>query len=64
MNLGKAITRAVKTNDAALAGRIADVLRFKHGYSYEDVQNAFCYITNCTPAAVEALMYEVDYYND
>jgi hypothetical protein len=61
MTIRKAITRAVTENNAVMAGRIADFLRFKHGLNYDQIQKMFFNITGISAAQFEGLMYEADY---
>jgi len=58
--LGEVTKEAVRTGDARKAGKVADVLRFGHGFRYDDVLAFFRRITGITPADFEALMYEAD----
>lgn len=59
--LGDKIREAIETQDATLAGRIADQLRFKHGLNF---QQSFEVIKKASPdtelADWAALLYEAD----
>lgn len=59
MTLGQAITQAVTTRNARMAGFVADVLRDK-GFNYDEV---YAFVNERAPIAQaewETLMYEAD----
>lgn len=60
MKLTDAIKQAVANRDSALAGKVADVLRFRCGMSY---QESYEYVNRQSPIDIrdwESLMYEAD----
>ena len=60
MKLPEAIRKAVETQDGPMAGRIADVLRFRFGFDYEQVLERFHAETGLDRAEFDGLMYEAD----
>ena len=60
MTIVEGIKTSVETRNATLAGRIADVLRFKLGFDYEATFQFFHEHTNINRPDFENLMCEVD----
>jgi hypothetical protein len=54
------IVRAVRERNATLAGRVADVLRFRYGLDYRQTYEAVNAIEPVDPREWEALLYESD----
>ena len=60
MKFGKLVKRAVRTRNARDAGKVAEVLRFQHGFNYYEIHD---FVNRIAPIDLhdwEALMYEVD----
>ena len=57
MTIGDSMRLAVRTGNAALAGRAADFLR-RQGLRYKDIAKMAVKITGCDPRDWEALLYE------
>jgi hypothetical protein len=61
MTLVEAVQKAVGTGNARLAGVVAEQLRFRHGYSYDEVYGFANKHTGVSAPKWEALMYEADW---
>ena len=59
MTLGETIKKAVSTDDAKLAGRIAERLR-GDGWKYDHIAQFFKRAAGIDAAKFDALMYEAD----
>jgi hypothetical protein len=57
--LQKQIADALKRQDAAKAGRLADRMRFDYGFRYADIMKQVA-LAGFEPADWEELMYEAD----
>ena len=58
MKITKAIKKAVDTRNSEMAGRIADVLRFKWEMNYDEIYNKVNSIAPISKPMWEAMMYE------
>jgi len=59
-SLNDAIKKAVETNNGEVAGRCADVLRFKFGFNFKETYEYFNKLTGITLAGYDQLMYDAD----
>lgn len=61
MRLDEALKRAVAEHNAIMAGRCADVLRYRYGMTYAQVFAFVCeHVPGMTGSRWESLMYEAD----
>lgn len=60
MKLSEVIAEAIDTNNAQLAGQVADVLRFRYGMNYATIYQTVCKVRPVTEAQWDALLYEAD----
>jgi hypothetical protein len=60
MTLKELIIKAVKTDNARLAGKAADVMRFRGGMTYTESYELVHKLTGIDLRRWEALLYEAD----
>lgn len=60
MTVGEAIDKAVATRNAAMVGKICDVLRFRCGLNYDQIYAIAAKRTGISPPAWETLCYMAD----
>ena len=58
MKIKDAIIDAVKRGDSGRVGRIADIMRFKYGYDYENTFDNFHRLTGIKRSVFDAMLYE------
>jgi hypothetical protein len=60
MTVGEAMKKAIAEDNAIMAGRVSDQLRFNHGWSYDMVYELAKKTAGISAADFDDLMYRAD----